>query len=394
MPGVAIMDKTAGNNKKSGMPKRCPITLIQLSFVYRMASGGFVRLVRKRENMADLLDDIITQSHFGGKMKVMKMEPFNDPSKHYRTLNGHYLSTYGKKVYKIPLNGGFSCPNIDGTVAYGGCTFCSALGSGDFAGDRHDPLTVQFRQGLEMMRAKWKDGLLIPYFQANTNTHGPVGKLKALFEEAITLDPRIVMLSIATRPDSLPKDVMDYLEDLARRIPLQVELGLQSINETTARLVNRAHSLGVFDDAVRRLRAIGADVVVHIINGLPHETEDMMTDTARHLNTLDIQGVKIHMLHIMKNSRMGVAYLKDPWPVLSLEDYVRITVKQLRLLNPAFVIHRLTGDAPADLLIAPEWTRKKFVVMNEIDKLMRKENTWQGDLYDEHDHQDKPSSPL
>ena len=302
--------------------------------------------------------------------------------KHYNTLNNYYLQKYQKKVFKIALNGGFTCPNIDGTVASGGCTFCSYMGSGDFAGYKLDSLKVQFEKQKEMMHQKWEDGLYIVYFQANTNTHAPLARLKDLFEEAIQLDPNIVMISIATRPDVLPDDVIEYLSDLNQRIPVQIELGLQTIHQTTSDLINRAHDLACFDDAVRRLREKKIEVVVHIINGLPHETKEMMIDTVKHINSLDIQGIKIHMLHLMEKTKMGYQYKKNPWDLLTLEDYVDVTVDQLLWLRKDIIIHRLTGDAPLKMLIAPNWTKKKFIVTNEIDKKLRKLKLFQGDYYE------------
>lgn len=309
------------------------------------------------------------------------MNLMND-EKHYNTIHNYYLQKYQKKVYKIPLNGGFTCPNIDGTVASGGCTFCSYMGSGDFAGNKHEPLKTQFDTIKKMMEKKWRDGLYIAYFQANTNTHAPLKRLKELFEEAITLDPKIVMISIATRPDVLPDDVIEYLSDLNRRMPVQIELGLQTIHQETSDLINRAHDLKCFDDAVKRLREKNIEVVVHIINGLPHETKEMMIETIVHVNTLDIQGIKIHMLHLMEKTKMGYQYKQDPWPLLSLEDYTDIVTDQILWLRKDIIIHRITGDAPSDMLIAPLWTKKKFVVINEIDKRLRKLNLYQGDYHE------------
>ncbi|TNF06674.1 MAG: TIGR01212 family radical SAM protein [Bacillota bacterium] len=304
--------------------------------------------------------------------------------KHYNTLNHYYHYKYQKKVFKIALNGGFTCPNIDGTVASGGCTFCSYMGSGDFAGNKLEPLKTQFEKQKAMMHQKWEDGYYIVYFQANTNTHAPLARLKALYEEAITLDPKIVLLSIATRPDVLPQDVVDYLGELNERMPVQVELGLQTIHQKTSDLINRAHDLACFDDAVKRLREKNLEVVVHIINGLPFETKDMMLETVKHINTLDVQGIKIHMLHLMEKTKMGYEYKKNPWTLLSLEDYVDITVDQILILRKDIIIHRLTGDAPQSMLIAPVWTKKKFVVTNEIDKKLRKLGLFQGDLYEKY----------
>ena len=312
---------------------------------------------------------------------VEKMNLMTD-EKHYNTLNNYYLQKFNKKVFKVALNGGFTCPNIDGTVAFGGCTFCSYMGSGDFAGDKHEPLPIQFKKIKTMMHQKWEDAYYIAYFQANTNTHAPLERLKILFEEAITLDPDIVMLSIATRPDVLPDDIIRYLSELNTRMPIQVELGLQTIHQETSDLINRAHDLACFDDAVHRLRKANLEVVVHIINGLPHETKEMMIETVKHINTLDIQVSKIHMLHLMEKTIMGYDYKKNPWKILTLEDYVDITVDQLLWLRKDIIIHRLTGDAPQEMLIAPEWTKKKFVVTNEIDKKLRKTGLYQGDYYE------------
>jgi radical SAM protein (TIGR01212 family) len=315
-------------------------------------------------------------------MNVVKNMNLMNHEKHYNTLHHYYLHKYRQKVFKISLNGGFTCPNIDGTVATGGCTFCSYMGSGDFAGNKLEPLAVQFEKIKQMMHNKWEEGLYIAYFQANTNTHAPLKRLKELYEEAITLDKNIIMLSIGTRPDSLPSDVVEYLGELNQRMPVQIELGLQTIHETTSELINRAHDLACFDDAVQRLREKRIEVVVHIINGLPFETKDMMIETVKHLNTLDIQGIKIHMLHLMEKTKMGYQYKKNPWKLMTLEEYVDVTVDQIGWLRKDIIIHRLTGDSPSSMLIAPHWTRKKFVVTNEIDKKMRKLDLWQGD-YDE-----------
>ena len=302
--------------------------------------------------------------------------------KNYNTLNNYYKFHYKQKVFKISLNGGFTCPNIDGTVARGGCTFCSALGSGDFAGDKRESLEVQFKKIKDVMHKKWKEGLYIAYFQANTNTHAPLEKLKSLFEEAINLDPNIIMLSIGTRPDCLPSDVIEYLGKLNKKVKVQAELGLQTIHEKTSTLINRAHTLECFNEAVSNLRKQNIEVVVHIINGLPFETKDMMIQTIKHLNQLDIQGIKIHMLHIMQKTKMGLDFINNPWNILSLEEYVDIVSTQIAWLRKDIIIHRITGDSPLEMLITPKWTTKKFIVSNEIDKILRKNKIYQGDLYE------------
>lgn len=313
---------------------------------------------------------------------MINLELFTN-EKHYNTLNNYYKKVYGKKVFKIALNGNFTCPNIDGTVGKGGCTFCSAMGSGEFAGSKKDSLEVQFEKIKNMMENKWSDGYYIAYFQANTNTHGPLEKLKYLFEKAISLSDNIVMLSIATRPDSLPIEILDYLGELNKKVKIQVELGLQTIHEATSLLINRCHDLNTFNQAVKELRKRDIDVVVHIINGLPNETNEMMLETVKHLNGLDIQGIKIHMLHVIQKSKMGYDYNKNPWPLLTLFEYRDIVVTQLRHLRKDIIVHRITGDAKKEDLIAPKWTLKKFVVSNEIDKCMRRNHFYQGDLYEE-----------
>ncbi len=315
-------------------------------------------------------------------MKVMKKDHVMTPEKHYQTLSNHYRHVYQQKVFKVPLNGGFSCPNIDGTVGYGGCAFCSSRHGGEFAGNPLEPLDVQFEKGLRMMHKKWKDAYYIVYFQANTNTHAPLSRLKELFEEAIRLDPKIIMISIATRPDALNDDIIRYLSDLNRRMPVQVELGLQTIHEKTAESINRCHDLATFDRACRKLSDAGIEVVAHIINGLPGETKEMMLETVGHLNTLPIDGIKIHMLHIVENSKMGEDYKKSPWPLLTLDAYVDIVVDQILMLKKDIIIHRLTGDADRNALIAPTWIIKKFVVINRIDQTLRKKGLYQGDHYE------------
>ena len=256
------------------------------------------------------------------------------------------------------------------------------MGSGEFAGNKRDPLKKQFEDVKTMMHQKWPEAYYIPYFQANTNTHAPVSRLKELFEEAITLDPLIVEISIATRPDALPDDVINYLSELNTRIPVQVELGLQTIHDDIAKDLNRLTNVHTFDDAVKRLRKENIEVVVHIINGLPDETKEMMLDTIRHINTLDIQGIKIHMLNILSNSKMGQEYLKKPFQLLSRKEYIDIVVNQIRLLRKDIIIHRLTGDGSLEFLIEPKWIIRKFTVLNDIDKILRKNNWYQGDLYE------------
>jgi radical SAM protein (TIGR01212 family) len=305
--------------------------------------------------------------------------------KHYLTLNNYLKDKYNEKVFKVSLNGNFSCPNRDGKISTKGCLFCSAKGSGDFAGDRNLSIKEQFYQITEKLKDKWPEGSYIAYFQANTNTYGTVSELKKRYDQIIKdgklLDEKIKILSIATRPDCLDNDVLNLLSDLNKSIPLWIELGFQTSNESTANYINRGYNNECFVNAVKKLKQLGITVIVHIINGLPNETKTDMINTVKFLQNLNIDGIKIHMLHVIKNSPLGQIYLESPFPLLSLEEYVDVVVNQLRLLPPNMVIHRITGDADKNELIAPLWTLKKFVVMNEIDKKMRKENVYQGDLY-------------
>lgn len=298
-------------------------------------------------------------------------------NKRYHTLNYFYHHTFDSKVFKISLNGGFSCPNLDGTKGYGGCIYCSKSGSGDFAGNQQDSIQKQWQQGLEMMHKKWPEGKLIAYFQARTNTYAKVEELKEKFEPVLKY-PNVIGLAIATRPDAITDECLDYLEDLSKRTYLMVELGLQTIHETTSKLINRCHTTKEFDEMVKKLRARNINVIVHIINGLPYETKEMMLETIKHINQLDIQGVKIHMLHIVKDTPLATMYQKNPFHVLSQEEYVDIVIDQLELLRPEIVIHRITGDPVKEDLIAPTWLLKKFCVLNEIDKEMVKRDTYQG----------------
>jgi radical SAM protein (TIGR01212 family) len=301
--------------------------------------------------------------------------------KRYNTVNEFYKKTFGSKVYKISLNGDFTCPNRDGSISYKGCIFCSEKGSGDFAGNKSDSLEKQFIEVKKLMQNKWVEGKFIAYFQANTNTYGSLNKLKTLFEKALTLDENIIGLSIATRPDCLSDEILDYLEDLNKRTYLTIELGLQSIHDKTLSFINRGHDLKTFESACSNLRKRNINVVVHIINGFPMENKEDMLDNARYLNKLDIQGVKIHMLFIQKNTELAFYYENNKFDLSTLEEYVDIVVDQIELLNDKIIIHRLTGDAPREELIEPLWTLKKFVVTNEIDKLMRRRDSYQGIKY-------------
>ena len=293
-------------------------------------------------------------------------------NKRYHTLNYYYKNLFNEKIIKISLNAGFSCPHLKS----GGCIYCSNLGSGEYAGNKNDDLVTQFNKGKKLM-SKWH-GKYIGYFQARTNTYAPLNILKEKYETILKLDD-VIGLAIATRPDSISEECLEYLSELNKKTFLTVELGLQTIHEKTALLINRGHSLDCFVDMVNKLREKNINVVVHIINGLPYETKNMMIETVKFLNKLDIQGIKIHMLHILKNTKLEKIYKSNPFSLLTKDQYIEIVCEQLRYLRPEIVIHRLTGDPKEDDLIEPKWTLKKIDVLNGIDKYMKKNNIFQGD---------------
>ncbi len=302
---------------------------------------------------------------------------YSDSNKRYHTLDYFYKNKFNSKVFKVSLNAGFTCPNRDGKVGYGGCIYCSLSGSGDFAGNPKDDLIKQFNDVKEIMLKKWDTSKYIGYFQANTNTYASLDVLKEKYETILNLD-NVIGLSIATRPDSITDECLDYLEELSKRTYLTIELGLQTIHEKTSILINRCHSLQCFEQMVRKLRDRNINVVVHIINGLPYETKEMMIETVKYLNNLDIQGIKIHMLHIIKNTKLEELYNKEHFHVLTKEEYVDIVCDQLEYLREEIVINRITGDPVKDDLIEPNWLIKKFCVLNEIDKELVRRDSYQG----------------
>ena len=303
---------------------------------------------------------------------------YSNTNKRYHTLDYYYKNKFGEKIAKISLNAGFTCPNIDGTVGFGGCIYCSKSGSGEFAGNIEDSLEKQFEEIKKVMNHKWQNTKYIAYFQARTNTYAPVERLKTIYEKVLTFK-NVVGINIGTRPDSISDECLDYLEDLNKRTYLTVELGLQTIKESTSKLINRCHTLDCFKDMVEKLRKRNIDVVVHIINGLPYETKEDMLETVKYLNNLDIQGIKIHMLSIIKDTPLANLYEKEKFHILSKEEYIDIVTTQLEYLRPEIVIHRITGDPDPKELIEPSWLIKKFIVLNDIDKEMVKKDIYQGD---------------
>ena len=291
-------------------------------------------------------------------------------NKRYHTLNYYNKNKYGCKVFKVSLNAGFSCPNKkNGT----GCIYCYN-GSGE--NDGMD-LISQFNKVRDNTLKKWPNAKYIGYFQAGTNTYADAETLKSKYEPILKLD-NVIGLNIATRCDALDDDVLNYLDDLNKRTDLIVELGLQTIHESTSKLINRGHTLEQFEDAVIKLRKRNINVVVHIINGLPFETKEMMLDTVRYLNKLDIQGIKIHMLFILKDTPILNLYNTTHFHVLNKSEYIDIVINQLELLRPEIVIHRITGDPIKELLVEPSWLLKKFSVLDDIDKEMVLRDSYQG----------------
>lgn len=314
------------------------------------------------------------------QQSVATTKPIFWGDKRFHTWNSEMRRVFGTKVFKVMLDAGFTCPNRDGKITTGGCTFCSARGSGDFAGSRRDDLVTQFNEIRNRQHKKWPNAKYIGYFQAYTNTYAPVDTLREYYE-VILEQPGVVGLSIATRPDCLPDDVVEYLAELNERTYLWLEMGLQTIHERTSQLINRAHDTACYKDAVQRLRNHNIRVCTHIIHGLPGETHEMMLDTVREVAQMDVQGIKIHLLHLMRKTPMVKQYEAGLLRFLEKDEYVKLIVDSLELLPPEMIVHRLTGDAPRELLIGPMWSLKKWEVLNAIDAELARRNTWQGKHY-------------
>ena len=300
--------------------------------------------------------------------------------KPYHSLDYEMKQRFGEKVYRLSLNGGMTCPNRDGTAGTGGCIFCSAGGSGDFAAPAVLPISEQLRMQKELIAKKRPVHKYIAYFQAYTNTYAPVEYLERIFLEAIS-DPEVVALSIATRPDCLGDEVLALLHRLNQIKPVWVELGLQTIHEDTARFIRRGYPLSCFAAAVTQLRAIGIEVIVHVILGLPGEDRDAMLQTCKYLNTCDIQGIKLQLLHILKHTDLATYYTETGFPVMTQEAYITLLIDCMEQLSPKIVIHRLTGDGPGALLIAPLWSQSKRAVLNNLHAELKRRGTWQGRLF-------------
>ncbi len=302
-------------------------------------------------------------------------------NKRYHTLDYYLKTKYGKKVFKLPLNASFSCPNRDGTKGIGGCTFCSNKGSGDFAGNPLHSLTQQYEEMIRVMKRKWPDAYYIVYFQAYTNTYGSIQKLKETFEPFIGKE-NVIGMSIATRPDCINEEIVDYLKDLKQHFSeFWIELGLQTSYDKTAKIIHRCYPYSCFEKAVQLLHKAQIPVVVHIIDGLPHETPKMMVQTIKKLNKLPIFGIKIHMLNILEGTKIAKDYANQKFTLLSEQEFIDVVIEQLQHLKGSIIVHRIGGDSDALQLIAPKWIIKKLNVVNQIDKKMEELGVFQGDLF-------------
>ncbi len=300
--------------------------------------------------------------------------------KRYNRFSDKMKEIYGKRVIKISLNGGFTCPNIDGKKGFGGCIYCSKKGSGDFAGDVKDSILKQFNAVKDKMSEKWSNGLYLPYFQAFTNTYAPTEELKKIYDSVLYLDD-VIGIAIATRSDCIEDDLIDYLESISKTKELWIELGIQSIHEKTVSKLNRQETLFEIEETIKRLRAKDINICVHIINGLFDETKTDMIETIKYINTLNIQCIKIHMLHVLKDTPLAKIYQRGEFKLLTKEEYIDIITDQIAHLDPKILIQRITGDANRDELIAPNWIIKKFEVLNGIDWEMERKNIFQGSFY-------------
>ncbi len=307
---------------------------------------------------------------------------YSNTNKRYHTYDYYLKNQFGGKVAKIPLDCGFTCPNIDGTKGVGGCIYCSDRGSGDFARSAALPISEQYRETFNMIRKKWDTDMAIPYFQAHTNTYAPIELLRKLYYEALSFDG-VVGINIATRADCLSDDICNLLAEIAERTVLTVELGLQSVHETTAKLINRCHTYAQFCDGYERLREASSkiNICIHLIEGLPGEDHAMMLESARRVALLHPEQVKLHCLTILKNTALASLYQSGSYTPITREEFIAVVCDSLELLPSDIVIGRLTGDADRNKLIEPQWTTRKTEVINMIDRELYSRGTYQGILY-------------
>lgn len=302
---------------------------------------------------------------------------YSDDNKRYYTYNYYLRQRFGQKVFKVSLDAGFTCPNRDGSKGVGGCIYCSDKRSGDFAGNPLEDIAVQFDKVRAELHKKWENAVYIPYFQAGTNTYGDYERLEELFTRAVNFE-NAVGLAVATRADCINEKTADLFAELSENKYVTVELGLQTIHDETARLINRCHNYEDFLKGYEMLKSRGVNVCVHLINGLPYETREMMLETVREVGKLHPHSIKLHLMHILKGTALEKLYCEKPFHVFELSEYASLICDQLELIPEDVVIQRITGDGAKDDLVAPLWSLKKFCVMNEIDKEMQRRNTVQG----------------
>jgi radical SAM protein (TIGR01212 family) len=300
--------------------------------------------------------------------------------KRFYSLNYFFRQKFNTKIVKVSLDCGFTCPNRDGTLSYGGCIFCSDRGSGDFTNPSCNSLIDQFNQIKQNLDNKWPKAKYIAHLQAFTNTYAPIEVLRKTYYEAMTI-PNLVGIAIATRPDCLAPDVLDLLYEISQKTYVFIELGLQSSSDLTGKLINRGYDLECFEQAVFNLRARNIDVVTHLILGLPNETKTDILSSVKYLSKLDIQGIKLQMLYILKNTPIAKLYEKTPFYIMNMDEYISIIVDCIELLPQNIVIHRLTGDGPKDTLIAPLWSKNKRLILNAIDAELKNRESFQGKFY-------------
>lgn len=298
----------------------------------------------------------------------------------YNSANSFFREKFGDKVIKVALDGGFTCPNRDGTLSYGGCIFCSEKGSGDFAGDRALDIEKQFEVSRQKMNKKWKEGKYIAYFQAFTNTYAPLEYLQKIFTRASNL-PDVVGIFIATRPDCITEDIAKFLGELNKKIYVCIELGFQTSKEESIKLINRCYENEVFEDCIGMLNKYNIDIIVHTILGLPYESKQDMLNTVKYVSKFNISGIKLQLLHIIKDTALHKLYIRKPFKILTLEEYVDIVVSCIENLPPNIVIHRITGDGDKNTLVEPKWSLNKKVVLNSINKELNIRDTYQGLLF-------------
>lgn len=303
-----------------------------------------------------------------------------DIMKRYNALHDELKREFGQKVMKLSIDGGFTCPNRDGTVGTRGCIFCGEEGSGEFAGSRFNPIKVQVEEQIKLLSKKWKTDKYIIYFQNFTNTYASVDKLRSLYYEALSIEG-VVGLAIATRPDCLGDEVLDLLSEINEKTYLWIELGLQTIHEETAKFIRRGYPLEVYNEAVKKLKERNIKTVTHIILGLPYESKEEILETVRYVGDTGTWGIKLHSLYIQKDTDLYRYYLKNPFPIMSKEEYVSLVVDCITILPPNMVIHRLTGDCKKELLYEPRWTLDKLGVIASIEKELKNRKTYQGENY-------------